>query len=182
MYAHGREAVISHLVAGRGVTAGAPRRHARGTHGGRFARPDRQTDRQTLSVCLICLILILSYLMCRAASAEVPPAHSLPRAQMAGTSSGARLTLAAGLQPRPDRPATIPLPPGVTVRIGRVDGQAPADSAAVHTVGLNSREHSAMWKSRPMWPASMNAAQAADRPRLAEARGSLGHDRALTEA
>jgi hypothetical protein len=65
MYAHGREAVISHLVAGRGVTArGATRRHARGTHGGRFARPDRQTDIQTLSVCLICLILILSYLMC----------------------------------------------------------------------------------------------------------------------
>ena len=67
---------------------------------------------------------------------------SAERAQMARPASGARLTLATWLQPRPDRPATIPLPPDVTVRIGRVDGQAPADSAGVHTVGLNSREHS----------------------------------------
>ena len=81
MYAHGREAVISHLVAGRGVTArGAPRRHARGTHGGRFARPDRQTDRQTLSVCLICLILILSYLMCAPRPLKCPPPFTAARA------------------------------------------------------------------------------------------------------
>ena len=81
---------------------------------------------------------------------------------MARTSNGARLTLATWLQPRPDRPATIPLPPDITVRIGRVDGQAPADSAGVHVVGLNSREHLAMWKTRPIWPASMHAAQTAD--------------------
>ena len=56
--------------------------------------------------------------------------------------NGAQLRLATWLEPRPDRPATIPLPPDVTVRIGRVDGQAPADSAGVHVVGLNSREHS----------------------------------------
>ena len=101
---------------------------------------------------------------------------------MARTSNGARLTLATWLQPRPDRPATIPLPPDVTVRIGRVDGQAPADSAGVHVVGLNSREHSAMWKTRPAWPASMHAAQAAGWPRLAEARGSLSSDRGLWRA
>ena len=34
-------------------------------------------------------------------------------------------------------------------------------------------------KSRPVWPAS--TAQAADRPRLAEARGSLVHNLALKE-
>ena len=61
---------------------------------------------------------------------------------MPHVSNGAQLTLATWLEPRPDRPATIPLPPDVTVRIGRVDGQAPADSAGVHVVGLNSREHS----------------------------------------
>ena len=37
-----------------------------------------------------------------------------------------------------------------------------------------------MWKTRPLWPAS--AAQAADWPRLAEARGSLRHDLALKGA
>ena len=37
-----------------------------------------------------------------------------------------------------------------------------------------------MWKTRPVWPAS--AAQAADWPRLAEARGSLRHDLALKGA
>tara|TARA_B100000787_G_scaffold84362_1_gene62128 strand:+ start:64 stop:396 length:333 start_codon:yes stop_codon:yes gene_type:complete len=37
-----------------------------------------------------------------------------------------------------------------------------------------------MWKAWPIWPAS--AAQAADSPRLAEARGSLEHDLALKEA
>ena len=113
----------------------------------------------------------------------VPPGGAtLPRAQMARPANGARLTLATWLQPRPDRPATIPLPPDVTVRIGRVDGQAPANSASVHTVGLNSREQAAVWKSRPMWPAGIHAAQAAAWPRLAEARGSLRHDLALTEA
>ena len=73
---------------------------------------------------------------------------TLPRAQMARPANGARLTLATWLQPRPDRPATIPLPPDVTVRIGRVDGQAPANSASVHTVGLNSREQAAVWKAK----------------------------------
>eukprot|EP00964_Phaeocystis_antarctica_P103686 scaffold68942_cov59-Phaeocystis_antarctica.AAC.1 len=103
---------------------------------------------------------------------------------MARPANGARLTLATWLQPRPDRPATIPLPPDVTVRIGRVDGQAPADSAGVHTVGLNSREQAAVWKgkARPMWPAGIHAAQAAACPRLAEAPGSLEHDLSLTEA
>ena len=38
----------------------------------------------------------------------------------------------------------------------------------------------AMWKTRPIWPAS--AAQAADWPRLAEAQGSLRHDLALKGA
>ena len=37
-----------------------------------------------------------------------------------------------------------------------------------------------MWKTRPTWPAS--AAQAADWPRLADARGSLRHDLALKGA
>ena len=37
-----------------------------------------------------------------------------------------------------------------------------------------------MWKTRRIWPAS--AAQAADWPRLAEARGSLRHDLALIGA
>ena len=37
-----------------------------------------------------------------------------------------------------------------------------------------------MWKTRPIWPAS--AAQAADWPRLAEARGSLRHNLALKGA
>eukprot|EP00964_Phaeocystis_antarctica_P052797 scaffold30932_cov86-Phaeocystis_antarctica.AAC.1 len=37
-----------------------------------------------------------------------------------------------------------------------------------------------MWETRPIWPAS--AAQAADWPRLAEARGSLRHDLALKGA
>eukprot|EP00964_Phaeocystis_antarctica_P105788 scaffold70766_cov60-Phaeocystis_antarctica.AAC.1 len=37
-----------------------------------------------------------------------------------------------------------------------------------------------MWKTRPIWPASM--AQAADWPRLAEAQGSLRHDLSLKGA
>ena len=40
--------------------------------------------------------------------------------------------------------------------------------------------YGAMWKTRPIWPAS--AAQAADWPRLAEAQGSLRHDLALEGA
>ena len=39
--------------------------------------------------------------------------------------------------------------------------------------------YGAMWKTRPIWPAS--AAEAADWPRLAEARGSLEHDLALRD-
>eukprot|EP00964_Phaeocystis_antarctica_P051185 scaffold29854_cov57-Phaeocystis_antarctica.AAC.4 len=42
------------------------------------------------------------------------------------------------------------------------------------------RRRSTTWKSRPIWPAS--AAQAADWPRLAGARGSLRHDLALRGA
>eukprot|EP00964_Phaeocystis_antarctica_P009793 scaffold5328_cov51-Phaeocystis_antarctica.AAC.4 len=46
-------------------------------------------------------------------------------------------------------------------------------------IGLGSRPCAELG---PVWPASINAARAADWPRLAEARGSLGRDLALTEA
>eukprot|EP00964_Phaeocystis_antarctica_P105399 scaffold70427_cov57-Phaeocystis_antarctica.AAC.2 len=46
--------------------------------------------------------------------------------------------------------------------------------------GAARRGNWTMWKTRPIWPAS--AAQAADWPRLAEARGSLRHDLALEGA
>eukprot|EP00964_Phaeocystis_antarctica_P126572 scaffold90248_cov72-Phaeocystis_antarctica.AAC.1 len=39
-----------------------------------------------------------------------------------------------------------------------------------------------MWKARPVWPASINAARVADWPRLAGAWGRLEHDLALKEA